>query len=288
MSNMSRDLHWPWLGFALEEGLKLGITDAQEVIAFATPDVLVAQLPHDVTSELLTRALAAGAITPGSVLETAPPNVLAEHLESEILWRLLVEAATRAQLVQKGGASNDDGKAWLGSILQHALDNALITPQDVMKFVPPSEFVRDAPLAVMAEMIRTGLTKGNFDPELVLVHLTPKVMAENLQTSLLWACIADAVQRHFEIGATPSQPQAAKDTGPVVIEKPVIEKPQEKSAAAEKLASAKIEPVVPSRKGAPPPPKMVTNDWGTADDLDVIDEKPLPPPPSVAAKPRNV
>jgi hypothetical protein len=281
MSDMSRDLHWPWLGFALEEGLKLGITDAQEVIAFATPDVLVAQLPHEVTTELLTRSLAAGSITPASVLESAPPSVLAEHLESEILWRCLVEAATRAQLVQKGGASNDDAKTWLGSILQHGLDSSLITPQDVIKFVPPAEFVRDAPLAIMAEMIRSGLTKGNFDPELVLVHLTPRVMAENLQTSLLWACIADAVTRHFEIGAHPSQPQPARDTGPVVLDKP-----QEK--AAEKLASAKIEPIVPPRKGAPPPPKMATHDWGATDDLDVIDEKPLPPPPTVSAKPRNV
>jgi hypothetical protein len=97
----------------------------------------------------------------------------------------------------------------------------------------------------------------------------------------LWACIADAVVRHFEIGAQPSQPMPARDTGPVVIEKP-----KEKTAAAEKLSSAKIEPVVPSRKG-PPPPKMA-HDWGTADDLDVIDEKPLPPPPAVSAKPRNV
>ncbi|HZS40867.1 MAG TPA: hypothetical protein VFF06_28735 [Polyangia bacterium] len=268
MSDVTRDLHWPWLGFALEEALKLGITDAQDVVGFATPDLLVAQLPHETTTLLLTRALSSGTLTPASVLETAPPALLAEHLESEILWRCLTEAAARAQLTQKGGVSNDDGKQWLGAILQHALDTGLVTPADVLRFVPPAEFVRDAPLAVMAEMIRTGLTKGNFDPDLVLVHLTPKVMAENLQTSLLWACLADAVASHFEIGAQPAAASSVKDTGPIVT-----------SAAVEKLASAKIEPVVTRKPAVPPTPKIAPSEWSSPDDLEVLDEKPLPPPP---------
>src|SRR5437763_818258 len=133
--------------------------------------------------------------------------------------------AARAQLSGRSGVSADDGKQWRGEIRQHGLDTGLVTPADVLRFVPPAEFVRDAPLAVMAEMIRTGLTKGNFDPDIVLQHLTPKVMAENLQTSLLWACLADAVARHFEIGAQPQAASAVKDTGPIIT-----------SAAVEKLA----------------------------------------------------
>ena len=72
-----------WLGYALQEGIKHGLTDAREMLAHATPEVLVAQLPRDLTTQLIAGALKTGRLTPESVLEVAPPTVLAEHLEVE-------------------------------------------------------------------------------------------------------------------------------------------------------------------------------------------------------------
>ena len=42
-----------WLGYALQEGIKHGLTDAREMLAHATPEVLVAQLPRELTSQLI-------------------------------------------------------------------------------------------------------------------------------------------------------------------------------------------------------------------------------------------
>jgi len=310
MSEVDRDRHWPWLGFALDEGIRLGVTDAQELINFATPEVLVAQLPHDVMSLLITRALSSGSI---SLLETASPALLAEHLESEVLWRCLVDAATKHHLTQKGTRATDEGKRWVASILQKALDSQLVTPADVVKFVPPAEFVRNAPLAVVAEMIRAGLTKGNFDPALVLVHLTPKVIAEHLEVALAWGCISEAVRRAFQLGdvsvATAPAPAAEKPAvekpaavaAPAAAATPAVEKPREKAAEAAQIAKpaatarkdqngptlAKIEPVT-VRRAPPLAPKAENangngngNGWNAADDLELIDDQPLPPPPAL-------
>src|SRR5207248_3502965 len=79
MGGIDRDLHWPWLGFALEQAFERGLYDAKDVLAHATAEVLVSQLPHEVIIALFSRALASESLTPRHVLETAPPSMLAEH-----------------------------------------------------------------------------------------------------------------------------------------------------------------------------------------------------------------
>src|SRR5262245_9835106 len=93
---IDRDLHWPWLGFALDQALSRRLFEAKDVLQHATPEVLVSQLPHEVMIDLLTRSLSAERISPSSILETAPPEVLAEHLEPEVMWRCLKDVAKRS------------------------------------------------------------------------------------------------------------------------------------------------------------------------------------------------
>src|SRR5262249_42404319 len=151
----------------------------------------------------------------------------------------------------------------------------------------------------MAELIRAGLMRGQFNPDLVLVHLTPKVLAENVKSDLVWACIADSVTRHFEfspsvntsISAAPQPAPTTQDaTGPINLgttrpsPPPALKDlpkpaPARDSTGAVKLQNAaKIEPVVARPKVQTPPPKN-TNGSPWSDDIDVIEEQPLPPPP---------
>ncbi len=279
-SHSLRDQHWPWLGFALEEALRHGVAEAHDVVVHATPEILVAQLPRDVTTQLLSRALDAGALSPASILETAPPLLLAEHLEPEVLWHCLADAAARAQQISaQNGSASDGGKRWLASILQRALDQALLTPADLLRFVPPAEFVRDAPLAVVAEIIRTGLNKGAFNPDLVLVHLTPKVIAENLQPRLAWQCIAEAATNKFELH---HEAAAAPAPAPVIEAKakertrpdptPMPMAPTRKDP---KKDAAKIDPVAKK----PAKPILDAPEWGATDlGEDVVEELVDEPP----------
>jgi hypothetical protein len=189
-----------WLGYALQEGIKHGLTDAREMLAHATPEVLVAQLPRELTSQLIAGALKTGRLTPESVLEVAPPSQLAEHLEASVLWNCLRDAAEAANLTTPGGSASSAGRRWMGDILGRAIADGLTTADDDVRHVPPHEWVKDAPPQVIAEMLASGLSKGTFDPKLALDHLTPEIMAEHLSPPLVWKCIADMVTKTFLIG----------------------------------------------------------------------------------------
>jgi hypothetical protein len=198
-----------WLGYALQEGIKHGLTDAREILAHATPEVLVAQLPRDLTTLLIAGSLKTGRLTPESVMEVAPPMILAEHLEATILWSCLSDAAEAANLVASGGSASAAGRRWMGDILGRAITDGLMTADDVVRNVPPVEWVKDAPPQVVSEMLAAGLSKGIFDAKLALAHLTPELLAEHLSPPLVWKCIAEAVSKNFHLGDVDSN---ASDT----------------------------------------------------------------------------
>ena len=190
-----------WLGYALQEGIKHGLTDAREMLAHATPEVLVAQLPRELTTQLIAGALKTGRLTPESVLEVAPPTVLAEHLESNVVWSCLRDAAEAANLTTVGGTASAAGKRWMGDILGRAIADGLTSADDVVSHVPPHEWVKDAPPARALGDAGARPVQGRRSiAKLALEHLTPEVMAENLSPPLVWACIVDAAQKTFNLG----------------------------------------------------------------------------------------
>jgi hypothetical protein len=338
MGAIDKDRHRPWLAYALEESLERSLLAPRDVVDHANPEVLVTQLPPSVISELLSRALSMGTFSPAQVLESAPPALLAEHLDPDVMWRCLKEAADRGGLSRKGGARSNPSRQWFASVLGRALESELITPADVVRFLPPSEFVAETPKPVLAELIKEALARSTFDAALVLQHVTPTVIAENLETSLVWDCIAEAAARHFELGAapavTPTSPAARTvETTPAkaatlaaapilqpssaVAAKQAMARPLEKtverkvtvvgdkapapgvtpgpnrsftsgptparveSAPARAAAPAAASAPAPATTAAPPAASAARTDaseWSPADDLDVLEDQPLPFP----------
>jgi hypothetical protein len=272
-----------WLGYALQEGLKHGLTDAREMLAHATPEVLVAQLPRELTTQLLSGALKTGRLTPESVLEVAPPMALAEHLEASVLWSCLSDAAEAANLVTVGGTASAAGKRWMGDILARGITDGILTPDDVVRHVPPAEWVRDAPPQVLAEMLAAGLARGTFDAKLALAHLTPEVLAENCSPPLIWKCIAEAVQRAFNLGDAATHAantlekaaasmSASKLETMVVRQSPIAPLPLPGDELWEPTAIADEEVLEETHPGELPPPGQPLL-------------PPEPPPPPAKKKP---
>jgi hypothetical protein len=216
MSAIDKDVHRPWLAYALEESLEHALLTPKDVVDHANPEVLVNQLPPPVISVLLSRALSIGTFSAAQVLESVPPALLAEHLDPGVMWRCLEVAAERGGLSQPGGSRSTRARQWFASIVGRALESALVTPADVLRFLPPSEFAAGAPRSVMAELLREALARSRFDPELVLQHITPTVMAENLETSLVWACVSEAAAHHFGLGAAPTRPVVPSSAKPAL------------------------------------------------------------------------
>jgi hypothetical protein len=280
-----------WLGYALQEGIKHGLTDAREMLAHATPEVLVAQLPRELTSQLIAGALKTGRLTPESVLEVAPPSVLAEHLESTVVWSCLRDAAEAANLTTVGGTASAAGRRWMGDILGRAISEGLTSADDVVKHVPPAEWVKDAPPAVIAEMLAHGLSKGAFDPKLALEHLTPEVMAENCSPPLVWKCITDAAQKTFGLGDAASQAadtlekaaasmSAAKLEAMVVRQSPIVSRPLDDSDSWEPNAVSDDEVIEETAEQLPPPGTPMAAASSSASSK----KKPAPAPVSASAK----
>jgi hypothetical protein len=188
-----------WLGFALEDALERGFTEPAEILAHATPDVLAAQLPAEITVRICEASLSTGQINPHSVLAIATPAVLSEHLTPEILLRAMAAAIRRAKLEVPDAPVNETTRGWLQAILERALQDGLVQPEDVLRFVPPAEFVNLAPTTVLAALLREGLKAGRFDASLVVAHVTPQVIAQSVKPGLAWRCITDAALRHFGV-----------------------------------------------------------------------------------------
>jgi len=290
LSDVDRDRHWPWLGFALDEAIKLGLTRPDDVLQYATPEVLVSQLPAELMATLLQRALGAGKLSAQAVLDTAPPAVLAEHLEPDVLWRCLDDVAALAELSVDGGAPRGEGRKWLSLILSRGLEMKMVTPTDVVRHLPPSAFVKDAPLPVLAEMIRVGITKGQFNPEVVLTHLTPQVIAENLKPTLVWNCLTDAVVRAFQLGEqTPStakaKPAAAATAAAAAKPAAPAAAAPASNGAAPKAMPAR-EPTGPIKIGTagvvpasqPAQQKRPAAPVAHEDELDIVEEQTMPTP----------
>jgi hypothetical protein len=270
--------HGSWLGFALDKALATGLTQPDRLIHHVTPEVLVGRLPQELTTLVITNALSAGKLTPENLIEVAPPKVLAKHVDPALLWKCIVDVAQAHKLDVKGTGSSDIARRWLGDVLRQALDLRIVTPAEVVRHVPPAEWVKDAPLNVVAEMIRAGLTRGVFNPELALVHLTPKLIAEKLQPILSWSCIVDGMRRILEL---------TSGAGAQKMDAHVLHR-EDKEDPTSPLDLA--DDVFPPFASAPPPvadknrrskggskgfEKVDTNVEG----LDVVEEAPLPPPP---------
>jgi hypothetical protein len=263
MGESNKDQHRPWLAYALEESLDQALLAPRDVVDHANPEVLVNQLPPPVISVLLSRALAIGTFSAAQVLESAPPALLAEHLNPEVMWRCLKDAAERGGISRKGGARTESSRRWFASVVGRALESQLITPTDVLRHMPPAEFVGAAPRSVLVELLKEGLGRSTFNAELVLQHITPLVIAENLETSLVWECLAEAAARHFELGtaaATAAKPTPAASVAPAArpavkaVEKPTVERRAPNAVISDEKTPAPLGPVAALPKPQPVAP----------------------------------
>ena len=56
----ARAVYRRWLGYAIDEALKRGLLEPPQLISHASPDVMVTQLPRELTAQLLEKSLESG------------------------------------------------------------------------------------------------------------------------------------------------------------------------------------------------------------------------------------
>jgi len=81
---------------ALSSALDLGIAVPDDVLRWATPDVLAANLPRPLWARLLTACLGAPRVDSQLVVETIGVPNLCEHIPAQIIWGCIQEVAVRS------------------------------------------------------------------------------------------------------------------------------------------------------------------------------------------------
>jgi hypothetical protein len=80
----------------LSSALELGIAVPDDVLRWATPDVLAANLPRPLWARLLTACLGAPRVDAQLVIETIGVPNLCEHIPAQIIWGCIQELAVRS------------------------------------------------------------------------------------------------------------------------------------------------------------------------------------------------
>ena len=120
-----------WYADVLRAGLDTAIFDEPDILAHATPAVLIGSLPKDVVVKLLGATLATGAMSPEAVVATASPDILAEHVPSPVIWACFVAAADRAGIPGDAVASSGS-REFLRRALDRALAHGVSNAKDVV------------------------------------------------------------------------------------------------------------------------------------------------------------
>jgi hypothetical protein len=100
-----------WLAIVLEEALKLGVIEAEEIVRHATPDVLATDLPSSLVASLLQAGLAGTTFNAATLVAHLGAENIAQHVPLPVIWNCIDDAAGRIiaehPLSRRAGANED-------------------------------------------------------------------------------------------------------------------------------------------------------------------------------------
>jgi hypothetical protein len=181
-----------WFADVLQAGLETHVLGEPDILAHATPAVLIAALPRDVMVRVLDDALSAGTISPSAVVKTATPALLAQHVAAEVVWACIAAAATRAGIPDTAGTAKDGAREFLRRVLDAGLRTTAITAKDLVQHVDAKVLGYSFPDALTTKLLEVSLASGKLTPEIVVDTLGIDAIAKHAPTHVMWACIAKA------------------------------------------------------------------------------------------------
>lgn len=227
MSTSNRE---QWFSDVLRAGLETRILAEPDILAHATPAVLIGSLPKDVVVRLLDATLATGTMSPEAVVRTATPDLLAAHVPQPVIWECLAAAAQRAGFAGDGLPEAAGAREFLRRALDHALTHGITTPKDLIEDVDAAVLGHHFPDALKTKLLEASLAAGKMNPELILETLGTEAITAHAPTHIIWACLARTGSppspgaREAAAKPTPA-PQAQAQPSPPPLPPPAPPKP---------------------------------------------------------------
>jgi hypothetical protein len=89
----------------------------------------------------------------------------------------------------------DPRTAWFEQIMSSGLENKIIEPQDVLDHATPDVLANNLPPDLLSKVLQASLSAGSMTPERVLETINPTIMAEHIPHDVLWACVVATAHR---------------------------------------------------------------------------------------------
>jgi hypothetical protein len=228
-----------WFTALVQAGLETRFLTEKDLLAHATPSVLIASLPRDVLAGVFDSALGSGKMTPESILASVTTETLVEHAPASTTWACLAGAAERKGLASAGATSVADA-AGVTEMLRRGLTAGLslgvLTPADVVREVTPKILLAQFPDTVSVKLFEASLTAGVMNPALVVDTVGIEALAKHAPVQV-WAVLAVAGYAIStgarEIHATPGRKPPAEvidDIASVLVDLDETVKPEPKPA----------------------------------------------------------
>jgi hypothetical protein len=236
-----------WYTEWLQAGLETKILTEADILAHATPAVLIAALPRDILASVLGGAMSSGTSSPAEVVRIVQPARLAEHVPAAILWPCLAAAAERAGISAARPATDEAAaRELLRRVLAAGLAQAQLTASDVVRHVDASVLAHALPDALAQKLLETCLASGKVTPELIVETLGVDGIAAHAPLHVVWACLAAA-----------ADPAAAKSSA--AIKKQTLEPIDDDVASVlvDLDDSGVLKPMIVESKDAAKPSKNV-------------------------------
>jgi hypothetical protein len=184
-----------WYAELVQVGLDTKILSETDVLAHATPAVLITALPRDVLATVFDQALSTGTMSPAALVRTMTPRVLAEHVPAAVLWAAIAAAAERAGIpAAKPAPDEAPSRELLRRALVAGLAAGVITPKDVVRHVDAKVLAHALPDALTQKLLEASLAAGKMNAELIIDTLGAAAIAAHAPTHIAWACLAAAAE----------------------------------------------------------------------------------------------
>lgn len=193
-----------WFAEMLQAGLDTHVLTESDVLAHATPSVLIGSMPKDVLVQMFEGGLASGAMSPKSVVQAATPKMLADHVALAILWSCITAAATRAKIPDADGKPDDSAREFLRRALDAALRLGVVAPPQVVQHVNAKVIATALPDALTTKLLEVSLAAGKLTPEIVVETIGVEAIAKHAPTPAVWACLVGAGEVREETKPAPA------------------------------------------------------------------------------------
>lgn len=84
---------------------------------------------------------------------------------------------------------------WFADVLQAGLDTRVLVEPELLVHVTPGVLAKSMPRDVLVRMFDSALSAGALSPEAILQTITPELIAEFVEASLVWESIVSAAER---------------------------------------------------------------------------------------------